>query len=203
MGGTGREFASVGVVGLGTMGAGIAEVFARTGIAVTAGEVDRAALERGRNTVLGAVRRAVARGKLSADDRERLMANLTFTTGLDSLAPADLVIEAVPEHLALKQRIFAELDRVCGPEAILATNTSSLSVTEISVATHRPNQVIGIHFFNPAPIMGLVEVVRTVVTADEVVADVEALCARLGKADVTIGDRAGFIANALLFGYLN
>src|SRR5436190_851006 len=97
----------------------------------------------------------------------------------------------------------AELDRVCKPEAILATNTSSLSVTEISVATSRPNQVIGIHFFNPAPIMKLVEIVRTVVTAEDVVTDVEALSARLGKTDVTISDRAGFIANALLFGYLN
>jgi len=109
----------------------------------------------------------------------------------------------VPEHLDLKQSIFAELDKVCKPEAILATNTSSLSVTEISVATTRPNQVIGIHFFNPAPVMKLVEVIKTVVTAPEVVEDVEALGSRLGKVDVTINDRAGFIANALLFGYLN
>jgi 3-hydroxybutyryl-CoA dehydrogenase len=116
---------------------------------------------------------------------------------------ADLVVEAVPEHLDLKQRIFTDLDRICKPSAILATNTSALSVTEISVATTRPNRVIGTHFFNPAPIMKLVEIVRTVVTAPEVVAEVEALCARLGKVDVTISDRAGFIANALLFGYLN
>src|SRR5262249_32645650 len=102
-----------------------------------------------------------------------------------------------------KQQIFAELDKICKPEAILATNTSSLSVTEISVATTRPNQVIGMHFFNPAPIMKLVEVIRTVVTAADVVQDVPARCARLGKVDVTINDRAGFIANALLFGYLN
>jgi 3-hydroxybutyryl-CoA dehydrogenase len=115
----------------------------------------------------------------------------------------DLVIEAVPEQLDLKRKIFAELDAVCKPATILATNTSSLSVTEISVATHRPNQVIGMHFFNPAPIMRLVEIVKTVVTDDDVVADVEALSARLGKVDVTINDRAGFIANALLFGYLN
>lgn len=128
---------------------------------------------------------------------------MTFAVGLDALREVDLVIEAVPEHLDLKQRIFGELDRICKPEAILATNTSSLSVTEISVATHRPNQVVGVHFFNPAPIMKLVEVIRTVVTEPEVVADVEALCARLGKVAVTINDRAGFIANALLFGYLN
>ncbi|SCL39282.1 3-hydroxybutyryl-CoA dehydrogenase [Micromonospora rhizosphaerae] len=198
-----REFTSVGVVGLGTMGAGIVEVFARNGIDVVAVEISEAALERGRATLTGSTDRAVARGKLAEADRDALLSRVHFAVGLDALHSVDLVVEAVPEHLDLKQRIFAELDRVCKPEAILATNTSSLSVTEISVATTRPNQVIGIHFFNPAPIMKLVEVVRTVVTSADVVADVEALCKRLGKVDVTINDRAGFIANALLFGYLN
>ncbi|MFG1870681.1 3-hydroxyacyl-CoA dehydrogenase family protein [Micromonospora arborensis] len=198
-----REFSTVGVVGLGTMGAGIVEVFARNGIDVVAVEISEPALERGRATLTRSTDRAVAKGKLAAADRDALHERVHFAAGLDALHSVDLVIEAVPEHLDLKQRIFAELDRVCRPETILATNTSSLSVTEISVATTRPNQVIGIHFFNPAPVMKLVEVVRTVVTAPEVVADVEALCARLGKVDVTINDRAGFIANALLFGYLN
>ncbi|MEU9826631.1 3-hydroxyacyl-CoA dehydrogenase family protein [Micromonospora chersina] len=198
-----REFTSVGVVGLGTMGAGIVEVFARNGIDVTAVEISAAAVERGRATLTGSTDRAVAKGKLAEADRDALLARVDWQVGLDALHSVDLVIEAVPEHLDLKQRIFAELDRVCKPEAILATNTSSLSVTEISVATTRPNQVIGIHFFNPAPVMKLVEVVRTVVTSADVVADVEALCERLGKVDVTISDRAGFIANALLFGYLN
>ncbi|SIN17056.1 3-hydroxyacyl-CoA dehydrogenase family protein [Micromonospora cremea] len=198
-----REFSTVGVVGLGTMGAGIVEVFARNGIDVVAVEISEPALERGRVTLTGSTDRAVAKGKLAPEDRDALLDRVHFAVGLDALHSVDLVIEAVPEHLDLKQRIFAELDRVCRPETILATNTSSLSVTEISVATTRPNQVIGIHFFNPAPVMKLVEVVRTVVTAPAVVADVEALCARLGKVDVTINDRAGFIANALLFGYLN
>lgn len=198
-----REFASVGVVGLGTMGAGIVEVFARNGIDVVAVEVTEAALERGRATLTGSTDRAVAKGKLAAADRDALLARVNWQVGLAALHAADLVIEAIPEQLDLKQRIFAELDRVCKPETVLATNTSSLSVTEISVATTRPNQVIGIHFFNPAPVMKLVEIVRTVVTSAEVVADVERLCARLGKVDVTISDRAGFIANALLFGYLN
>jgi 3-hydroxybutyryl-CoA dehydrogenase len=198
-----REFASVGVVGLGTMGAGIVEVFARSGLAVIAVEVNDAALEQGRARLSGSIDRGVAKGKLSADDRDALLQRVTFAAGLEALHSVDLVIEAVPEHLDLKQRIFGQLDQICKPGAILATNTSSLSVTEISVATHRPNQVIGIHFFNPAPIMKLVEVVRTVVTADDVVADIELLCTRLGKVDVTISDRAGFIANALLFGYLN
>ncbi|NGM13692.1 3-hydroxyacyl-CoA dehydrogenase family protein [Verrucosispora sp. CWR15] len=198
-----REFTSVGVVGLGTMGAGIVEVFARNGIDVVAVEISDGALDRGRANLTGSTDRAVARGKLAEADRDALLGRVTFAVGLDALHSVDLVIEAVPEHLDLKQRLFAELDRVCKPEAILATNTSSLSVTEISVATARPNQVVGIHFFNPAPVMKLVEVVRTVVTSADVVADVEALCKRLGKVDVTISDRAGFIANALLFGYLN
>ncbi|GAA3457630.1 3-hydroxyacyl-CoA dehydrogenase family protein [Dactylosporangium matsuzakiense] len=199
----GREFASVGVVGLGTMGAGIVEVFARNGIAVLAVEINEAALQRGRDNLRGSVDRAVRKGKLSEADRDALLERVTFAVGLPSLHAADLVIEAVPEQLELKQRLFADLDGVCKADAILATNTSSLSVTEISVATGRPDRVIGMHFFNPAPVMKLVEVVRTVVTADDVVTDIEGLCARLGKVDVTIGDRAGFIANALLFGYLN
>jgi 3-hydroxybutyryl-CoA dehydrogenase len=198
-----REINSVGVVGLGTMGTGIVEVFARNGLGVVAVEVNDSALDRGRSTLSGSTDRAVAKGKLSPDDREALLGRITFAVGLDELGGVDLVVEAVPEHLDLKQQIFAKLDRICAPDAILATNTSSLSVTEISVATHRPNRVVGMHFFNPAPIMKLVEVVRTVVTEDEVVDDIEALCTRLGKVDVTINDRAGFIANALLFGYLN
>nr|WP_155390345.1 3-hydroxyacyl-CoA dehydrogenase [Catellatospora paridis] len=198
-----REINTVGVVGLGTMGAGIVEVFARNGLNVVAVEISEGALERGRANLAGSTDRAVAKGKLSEQDRDALHARVDFQVGLAALHSVDFVIEAVPEHLDLKQAIFAELDKVCPPHAILATNTSSLSVTEISVATHRPNQVIGVHFFNPAPVMKLVEIIRTVVTAPEVVADVEALCARLGKTDVTISDRAGFIANALLFGYLN
>ncbi|OLE21726.1 MAG: 3-hydroxybutyryl-CoA dehydrogenase [Actinobacteria bacterium 13_1_20CM_3_71_11] len=198
-----REFNTVGVVGLGTMGAGIVEVFARNGIDVIAVEINGAALDRGRATLTGSTDRAVARGKLSEADRDALLRRVRFAVGLAELGAADLVVEAVPEQLDLKRKILAELDEVCKPETILATNTSSLSVTEISVATHRPNQVVGMHFFNPAPIMKLVEIVRTVVTDEDVVADVEALCTRLGKVDVTINDRAGFIANALLFGYLN
>ncbi|NJC73386.1 NAD(P)-binding domain-containing protein [Planosporangium thailandense] len=198
-----REFTSIGVVGLGTMGAGIVEVFARNGVDVVAVEVSESALERGRAVLTGSTDRAVARGKLTEADRAALLSRVRFATGLTELRDVDLVIEAVPEHLELKRAIFAELDKVCKPAAILATNTSSLSVTEISVATTRPNQVVGMHFFNPAPIMKLVEIIKTVVTADDVVSDIEALCARLGKVDVTINDRAGFIANALLFGYLN
>ena len=198
-----REFRQVGVVGLGTMGAGIAEVFARNGLSVVAIEANDAALTRGRNHVENSTSRAVARGKLTYDEQRELVARIDFGTDLKLLADADLVVEAVPEHLELKRAIFSQLDGICKPEAILATNTSSLSVTEIAVATGRPGKVVGVHFFNPAPVMKLVEIVRTVVTEQDVVDDVEAFTQKLGKVDVTIGDRAGFIANALLFGYLN
>ncbi len=198
-----RELTEVGVVGLGTMGAGIAEVLARAGLSVTAVEVSEGALERGRGHVEQSTGKAVARGKLDPADRDAILGRIRFSTSLEDLSAAELVIEAVPERMELKTELFAELDKICPPDTILATNTSSLSVTELSVATGRPSKVIGMHFFNPAPVMKLVEIVRTVVTEPSVVEDVEALAARLGKVDVTIGDKAGFIANALLFGYLN
>jgi 3-hydroxybutyryl-CoA dehydrogenase len=198
-----REFKQVGVIGLGTMGAGIAEVFARNGRSVVAVEVDEAAVANGRGHLENSTGRAVARGKLSADEQQALLERVSYSTDLNALADVDLVVEAVPEHLELKRQIFAQLDKICRPEAILATNTSSLSVTEIAVATGRPGKVVGLHFFNPAPVMKLVEIVRSVVTELDVVDDVEAFAQQLGKVDVTIGDRAGFIANALLFGYLN
>ena len=201
--GMARQFSKVGVVGLGTMGAGIAEVFARSGLDVVAVEKDDDALGRGRGHVEHSTGRAVRRGKLSAEDQAALLDRIAFSTALEDLKDAELVVEAVPERLELKRSVFTELDRICPPDTILATNTSSLSVTEISVSTHRPGKVVGMHFFNPAPVMKLVEVVRSVVTEPSVIEDVEALAQRLGKVDVTIGDKAGFIANALLFGYLN
>ncbi len=198
-----REFQKVGVIGLGTMGAGIAEVFARNGLAVIAVEMDDASLSSGREHVESSTARAVTRGKLTEDSHRELLARISYTTDLSTLADADLVIEAVPEQLDLKRTIFGKLDEICKPDAILATNTSSLSVTEIAVSTSRPGKVVGLHFFNPAPVMKLVEVIRSVVTEPDVVSDVEAFAQKLGKIDVTVGDRAGFIANALLFGYLN
>ncbi|HEU5428798.1 MAG TPA: 3-hydroxybutyryl-CoA dehydrogenase [Actinocrinis sp.] len=199
----GREIATVGVVGLGTMGAGIAEVMARNGLRVHAVEIDDAGLNRGRAHVAHSTRRAVSRGKLSAEEAAALLDRIEYTTELAPLASADLVIEAIPERLELKRELFRKLDGICSAETIFATNTSSLSVTEISVATSRPARVVGLHFFNPAPVMKLVEVVRTVVTDPGVLTDIEDLARRLGKSPVTIGDKAGFIANALLFGYLN
>ena len=198
-----RELTEVGVVGLGTMGAGIAEVLARAGLSVTAVEVTDEALDRGRAHVEQSTGKAVARGKLEPGDRDAILSRIRFTTAMEDLAVAELVVEAIPERMELKAQLFSKLDAICPPDTILATNTSSLSVTELSVTTGRPGKVIGMHFFNPAPVMKLVEIVRTVVTEPSVVEDVEALAGRLGKIDVTIGDKAGFIANALLFGYLN
>ncbi|MFL6095651.1 MAG: 3-hydroxybutyryl-CoA dehydrogenase, partial [Blastococcus sp.] len=198
-----RELNEVGVVGLGTMGAGIVEVLSRAGLSVTAVEINDEAVARGRAHVEQSTDRAVSRGKLDPADRDAIFERIRFSTSLEDLATAELVIEAVPERMELKAEVFSQLDKICPPDTILATNTSSLSVTELSVVTGRPSKVIGMHFFNPAPVMKLVEVVRTVVTEPEVVEDVEALAERLGKVDVTIGDKAGFIANALLFGYLN
>ncbi|MDT7709887.1 MAG: 3-hydroxybutyryl-CoA dehydrogenase [Pseudonocardiales bacterium] len=199
----GREFRTVGVVGLGTMGAGIVEVFARNGLQVIAAETNTDAVERGRAHLETSTSRAVGRGKLSQEDADALLGRVTTTTSLVDLADADLVIEAVPESLDLKAAVFSELDKVCRPDTILASNTSSLSVTELAVRTGRPGKVIGMHFFNPAPVQKLVELVRTVVTEQDVVDDVKAFAATLDKVPVVIGDRAGFIANALLFGYLN
>ncbi|HET8718194.1 MAG TPA: 3-hydroxybutyryl-CoA dehydrogenase [Nocardioidaceae bacterium] len=201
--GTRRDFSSIGVVGLGTMGAGIAEVFARNGYHVVGVEQTDESLERGRQHVQHSTDRAVKRGKLSEEDQAALVGRITFTTDLADVKDCGLVVEAVIEHLDVKQQIFRTLDGIVGADAILATNTSSLSVTEISTASTRPGRVIGVHFFNPAPVQKLLEVIRTVVTEPDVVDDVAELARTLGKTPVICGDKAGFIANALLFGYLN
>jgi 3-hydroxybutyryl-CoA dehydrogenase len=201
--GSNRPIEVVGVVGLGTMGAGIAEVMARNGLEVIAVEADESRLATGRGHVERSTSRAVARGKLSEADQQALLGRIRFTSAPEDLVAAHLVLEAVPEKLDLKREIFGKLDSICSPETVLATNTSSLSVTEISVATHDPSRVVGMHFFNPAPVQKFVEIVRTVVTEPDVVDAVVDLARRLGKQPVVVGDRAGFIANALLFGYLN
>ncbi len=198
-----RDFKTIGVVGLGTMGAGIAEVFARHGYAVVGVEVDDDAVARGRQHLEHSTKRAVARGKLSEDDAKALTDRVSFATSLEALKDADLVVEAVVESVEIKKNIFKQLDDIVSEHTILATNTSSLSVTEISSATSQPGRVIGVHFFNPAPVQGFVEIVQTVVTAPEVLQDVAGLVQALGKNPVVCGDKAGFIANTLLFGYLN
>ncbi len=198
-----RVFKTIGVVGLGTMGAGIAEVFARNGFNVVGAEVSADAVARGRKYLENSTGRAVARGKLSEADQAALLGRITLTADMADLKDADLVVEAVVESMEIKKSIFSKLDEIVSPTAVLATNTSSLSVTEISTANSKPGRVIGIHFFNPAPVQNLVEIVRTVVTEPGVLADVSALVEQIGKSPVVAGDRAGFIANTLLFGYLN
>ncbi|MFD0889425.1 3-hydroxyacyl-CoA dehydrogenase family protein, partial [Streptosporangium algeriense] len=198
-----RSFEKVGVVGLGTMGAGIAEVFARAGLRVVGVEADPEALGRGRGNLEGSTGRALAKGRLSEAERAEILGRITLTTSLEDLADADLVIEAIPEIMDFKRALFTDLDRICKPSAVLATNTSSLSVTEIAATTGRPGRVVGMHFFNPAPVMRLVEVVHTVVTEDGLADEIAALARRLGKTPVSVGDRAGFVVNRLLLTYLN
>ena len=198
-----REFTTVGVIGLGTMGAGIAEVFARNGHSVIGVEVGDAAVQRGREHLEHSTGRAVKREKMTQEQADELLGRITLTTEMKDLADADLVVEAVVESLEVKKSIFRRLDDIVRPDAVLATNTSSLSVTEISTANARPGRVVGVHFFNPAPVQDLVEIIRTVVTEPDVLADVQSLLVDLGKNPVVCGDKAGFIANTLLFGYLN
>ena len=198
-----RTFTTIGVVGLGTMGAGIAEVFARNGFAVIGVELNDEAVARGRQHLEHSTSRAVKREKLTEAEAADLLGRITLSTTLKDLHEADFVVEAVVESLEIKKQIFQELEGIVAPEAILATNTSSLSVTEISTANAHPGRVIGVHFFNPAPVQNLVEIIKTVVTEPQVLKDVTALVERLGKNPVVCGDKAGFIANTLLFGYLN
>ncbi|WP_369165908.1 3-hydroxyacyl-CoA dehydrogenase family protein [Streptomyces sp. AFD10] len=201
--GAGRAVASVGVAGSGTMASGIAEVFAKAGygVVLAARSQEKADLAKGR--IAKSLERSVAKGRLSAEARDETLARITAAGSLDAFAEVDLAVEAVAEDLEVKQQLFAALDKVCRPGAVLATTTSSLPVVAIARATTRPEDVVGMHFFNPAPAMKLVEVVRTVLTADDVHATVRAVCAKIRKHPVDCGDRAGFIVNALLFPYLN
>ena len=200
---SGRDFRTIGVVGLGTMGAGIAEVFARNGYDVVGIELAEDSLKRGRQHVEHSTGRAVRRGKLSEEDQAALIDRIRFSTTLEDVKSCDLVVEAVVERLLVKQELLRRLDDIVAPDAVLATNTSSLSVTEIATATGRPGRVVGLHFFNPAPVQKLVEIIGTVVTEPDLLDDVAALARSLDKIPVVCGDKAGFIANALLFGYLN
>jgi 3-hydroxybutyryl-CoA dehydrogenase len=200
---TPRTFTTIGVIGLGTMGAGIAEVFARTGYSVVGVELNEETLSRGRAHLDHSTGRAVARGKLTEEEQAALLGRITFTTDLAEVKDADLVVEAVVESPEIKKALFHQLDGIVRDDAVIATNTSSLSVTDLSTANSRPGRVVGVHFFNPAPVQNHVEVIRTVVTEPDVLDDVAGLVRAVGKNPVVCGDKAGFIANTLLFGYLN
>lgn len=197
------EIKTVGVAGCGTMGSGICEVAARAGYRVIVSEIDDAHLRGGIERIEHSLSRAEASGKISAAEKKEALEAISGVTGAGGLSPADIVIEAIPENLDLKRRVFGELDSVVGEDTILATNTSSLPVIELGVATQRPERVLGIHFFNPAPVMELVELVQTVTSSPEVLETAKAFIESLGKTPVLCRDRAGFIANLLLFPYLN
>ncbi|MGH7559649.1 MAG: 3-hydroxyacyl-CoA dehydrogenase family protein [Gemmatimonadales bacterium] len=196
------ELRTVGVVGLGLMGSGIAQVAATAGYEVVARDLDEDLLARGRAAIEASLARLVDKAKLGPAERDAAMSRLDFTTRLEALAASDLVIEAVTEDLELKNRQWTALDEVCGPGTIFASNTSSLSIMSMAAVTSRPDRFLGLHFFNPVPMMPLVEVVRTVATAPEVLAAATTFVRRLGKEPVAARDSAGFIVNRLLIPYL-
>lgn len=198
-----HEVRTVGVVGTGTMAAGIVEVFAKSGFDVVFVGRSQEKLDGVVAGITRSLDRAVSKGKLTEEAKAEVLGRLTGATEREALGDVDLVVEAIAEDLDVKSALFADLDRICRPGAILATTTSSLPITTLAQGTSRPEWVIGMHFFNPAPVMKLVEVVTTPSTSAEVDETTRALCATLGKVAVSCADRAGFIVNALLFPYLN
>jgi 3-hydroxybutyryl-CoA dehydrogenase len=197
------EIKVVGVVGAGTMGNGIAHVFARGGFQVVLCEVEQRFLDRGLETIRRNLEREAAKGKLTPAEAEAALGSIRGTLQGTDLAVCDFVIEAAPERFSIKQELFSELDSVLKPEVILASNTSSISITRLGAQTRRPSQVIGMHFFNPVPVMKLVEVIRGLETSDATFAQVKALAERLGKTPVEVHDAPGFVSNRVLMPLLN
>jgi 3-hydroxybutyryl-CoA dehydrogenase len=193
----------VGIIGSGIMGSGIAQVAATSGFEVVLRSRKQESADQTVAAMQKSLEKLVAKERMSQDDCDAAVGRVTATSNLADLAECDLVIESVVEDLATKLDLFDELDRVCKDGAILATNTSTLSVTDMAVKTSRPERVVGVHFFNPAPMMSLVEIVQTLVSDEGTVAEVRAFAEACGKSPVLVEDRAGFIVNALLFPYLN
>ena len=198
-----REIRTVGVVGLGTMGAGIAQLCVQAGVDTVGREVTMELGERARDRIGHFLTRAVEKGRLAQDARDAAMERLTLTTELDVFSDCDLVIEAIVEELEAKRELFAELDRLTRGDAVLATNTSALSVSEIAAATTRPERVVGMHFFNPAPLLPLVEIVRAERTDDEAFETAYAFGERIGKTPIRCHDTPGFVVNRVLIPLLN
>ena len=193
----------MGVVGLGTMGAGIAQVCVQAGVETVGREVSEELAERARERIAHYIGRGVEKGRLTPEERDAALARLRTTTELADLAVCDLVVEAVVEELDAKRQLFLELEGVVAPEAVLATNTSALSVTEIASATERPERVVGLHFFNPAPVLPLVEVVRTEAASEDAVETAYAFAERIGKRPIRCADTPGFVVNRILIPLLN
>ena len=193
----------IGVVGAGTMGHGIAQVAAQSGYEVTLVDSAPAALERGMAAIGKGLARLVDKGKLAAEARDQALARVKPAAGIDELADADLVIEAVVERLEVKRAVLSGLDAACPPATILATNTSSISITKLAAATKRPEQVIGMHFMNPVPVMQLIEVIRGLATSQATYEAVEAASRRMGKTPVEVHDAPGFVSNRVLLPMIN
>ncbi|PYR30051.1 MAG: 3-hydroxybutyryl-CoA dehydrogenase, partial [Acidobacteria bacterium] len=193
----------IGVVGAGTMGNGIAQVFAQAGFEVCLVDVAGPILERAKATIEKSLARFIQKGSLTPGDRDLTLARLTTSTALDRLAGADYIVEAVIEHTEAKRTLLAKLDALSRPDVILASNTSSISITVLGAATKRPDKVLGMHFMNPVPIMSLVELIRGQATSDESMQVAADLCRRLGKTGVEAADYPGFIANRILLPMLN
>ncbi len=194
---------TLGVLGAGQMGAGIAHVAALAGIDVLLADADLSRAEKGKSSVARRMARAVEKGKLGADARDGALGRLVCVDGIADLAPADFLVEAVTEDETLKTKLFRQLDEVAGPDAILATNTSSIPITRIAAATSRPEQVIGMHFMNPVPVMKLVEIIRAIQTSDATYAATDALAKRMDKTTVLARDMPGFIVNRILMPMIN
>src|SRR5713226_6091850 len=196
------EIQRIGVIGVGLMGAGVAEVCALAGYDVLVREINDELLAKGLERIEASMQSAVKRGKLTAADQEAARIRVRGTTRLEDFADRDLVLEAAIEDLHLKRDLFAQLDQICPPDAILASNTSSIPIIQLATATQRPDRVLGMHFFNPVPTMQLIELVRTLTTSEETLETVRAVGERLGKRMIVSRDRAGFIVNYLLVPYL-
>jgi 3-hydroxybutyryl-CoA dehydrogenase len=197
------EIRTIGVVGAGTMGHGIAQVAAQSGYDVVLVDAAPAALERGRTQIGKGLERLVAKEKLTAEERDRALDRLSTGADLAAFAHAELVVEAVVERLEVKQKLLSELDHVCPPATILATNTSSISITKLAGSTGRPEKVIGMHFMNPVPVMQLIEVIRGLATSQETYDAVEAASRRMGKTPVEVHDAPGFVSNRVLMPMIN
>ena len=193
----------VAVIGAGTMGNGIAQVFGQGGHAVVLSDIDAAALERARAQIDRSLGKLAEKGKIAAADRTAALSRIEFTRDLADVTAADLVVEAVVEKLDVKRELFAELDRITKPATILASNTSSISITRLGAATRRPDKVIGMHFMNPVPLMALVEVIRGQATSEETTRTVMDLARALGKTPVEVNDFPGFVSNRVLMPMIN
>ncbi|MDQ3698857.1 MAG: 3-hydroxybutyryl-CoA dehydrogenase [Gemmatimonadota bacterium] len=196
------EITTVGVLGAGLMGSGIAQVAAQAGFSTVVREVSDALCDKGRGAIERSLDKAIEKGKLTAGTKAETMGRLRFVTGVAALKDCDIVIEAVVEELAVKNGMWKELDAVCQPHSIFASNTSSLTIAAMAAATGRPKQMVGLHFFNPVPVMKLVEVVRTVTTSEETFGRAYEFARRLGKEPIAVKDNAGFVVNLLLIPYL-